>query len=86
MPIFLLVAMFLPRVKRVFARSRIPLAKDVALTANDPEPSPNRRWSIISLITLLCMIIEFSNLAVDSAEWIDRSLNASSLEPDDLPQ
>ena len=86
MPVFLLAVMFMPRVKRVFGRPRNALATDAQPAANEPEPNPVRRWSIISLIALLCMIIVFSNLAVDSADWIDRSLSTSELEPDDLPQ
>jgi hypothetical protein len=82
MPLFLLVVMFLPRVKRVFARPKVTPESDLEQIAKGPASAPSGRWSIISLITLLCLIIVFSNLVVDSADWIERSLSGSGFQPD----
>jgi hypothetical protein len=87
MPLFLLVVMLLPRVKRVFVRSKVAPVPDLGLIPDQPSPMPERRWSIISLIALLCLIVVLSNLAVDSADWIERSLaqsnqSAPDIEPD----
>jgi hypothetical protein len=74
MPLFLLLVMFLPRVKRVFIRPKVKPAPVLDPIATEPVPIPKGRWSIISLIALLCLIVLLSNLAVDSADWIERSL------------
>ncbi len=81
MPLFLLFVMFLPRVKRVFARPKVKPAAAIEQASNEPEPAMNARWSSISIFALLCLIVVFSNLAVDSADWVERSIVAS----DDLP-
>ncbi len=81
MPFFLLFVMFLPRVKRVFAQPKVKPAAAVEQASNEPAPARNVRWSIISILALLCLIVVFSNLAVDTADWIERSIAV----PDDLP-
>jgi hypothetical protein len=81
MPLFLLFVLFLPRVKRVFARPKVKPEADVAHAANEPEPARSPRWSIISVFALLCLIVVISNLAVDTADWVERSISASN----DLP-
>ena len=74
MPFILIVDMFLPRVKRVFARRKKGTAPEVDPSANEPGPEPTGRWSIVSLIGLLFLIVVVSNLAVDTADWIERSV------------
>ena len=81
MPFFLLFVMFLPRVKRVFARPKVKPAGAIEQASNEPAPVRNARWSSISIFALLCSIVVFSNLAVDIADWVERSIVAS----DDLP-
>jgi hypothetical protein len=75
MPLFLLVFMFLPRVKRAFTSSkhRPARALEAEPSPSEPVPTPAARWSIASLITLLFLIVVVSNLAVDTAVWISRS-------------
>jgi hypothetical protein len=75
MPFFLLVVMFLPRVKRVFARPKKKTISEVALEAIEPGPEKMERWSIVSLICLLFLIVVVSNFAVDAADWIERSVS-----------
>jgi hypothetical protein len=74
MPFFLIVVMFLPRVKRVFARPKTLKAPEVEPGADELGPEPTGRWSIVSLIGLLFLIVVVSNLAVDTADWIERSV------------
>ncbi len=81
MPFFLLFVMFLPRVRRVFARRKPKLAGDTEPAATEPAPATSPRWSIISMFALLCLIVVYSNLAVDTADWIERSIAA----PIDVP-
>jgi hypothetical protein len=81
MPLFLLFVMFLPRVKRVFAPPKVKAAADIEQASNEPAPAGNARWSSISIIALLCSIVVFSNLAVDTANWVEQSIVAA----DDLP-
>ena len=69
--------MFLPRVKGVFARSKPKPTPDLESIVSEPAPAPNRRWSIWSLIALLFLIVVVSNLAVDTADWIKRSIAES---------
>ena len=42
--------------------------------ASEPASDAARRWSIFSLLALLFLIIAVSNLAVDTADWIDRAM------------
>ena len=58
---------FRPAEKRAGGRRR-------SRSANEPAPTPGRRWSIVSLIALLFLIVVVSNLAVDTADWIERSV------------
>jgi len=74
MPFFLFVVMFLPRVKRVFARPKKATVTEVGSVADEPSPEPSGRWSIVSLICLLLLIVVVSNFAVDTADWIERSV------------
>ena len=54
MPFFLLVVMFLPRVRRAFARPKPErLRVERARGASEAEPEQTPRWSIVSLIALL---------------------------------
>jgi hypothetical protein len=82
MPLFLLVVLFLPRVKSVFTRSKTEPAADFELTASGARPAPSGRWSIISLIALLFLIGVISNLGVDIAEWIERTMTSEPTIPD----
>jgi hypothetical protein len=81
MPFFLLFAMFLPRVKRVFSRGHVEADSQIAGSPDELEPPRRPRWSIITTLMLLCLIVVFSNLAVDIADWVERSITAT----DDLP-
>jgi hypothetical protein len=74
MPLFLLVVMFLPRVKQVFARKKKALLPPNEIDSTEPAPALHGRWSIVSLVALLFLIVVGSNLAVDSADWIERSV------------
>jgi hypothetical protein len=74
MPLFLLVVMFVPRVKQVFARGKSGLLPSDEHTADAPTLAQVRRWSVVSLVALLFLIIVVSNLAVDTADWIERSV------------
>jgi hypothetical protein len=72
MPFFLLFVMFLPRVKSVFSGAKKGPAADCDLTASAPATTPGRRWSILSAITLLLLMVVVSSLAVGTADWIER--------------
>lgn len=74
MPFFLLFVMFLPRVRRVFARPESGKAAVDGLEAGQAKPEPRPRWSGVSLIALLFSIVVVSNLAVDAADWIERAV------------
>jgi hypothetical protein len=74
MPLFLLVVMFLPRVKQVFARQKKQAAASDERDANQRPPAIDARWSVVSLIALLSLIVVASNLSVDAADWIERSV------------
>ncbi len=74
MPFFLLFVMFLPRVRRVFARPESGKAAAAGLEAGEAKPEQRLRWSRVSLIALLFSIVVVSNLAVDAADWIERSV------------
>jgi hypothetical protein len=74
MPFFLIVVMFLPRVKQVFARHKKGTAPDVETSTYQAGPEATGRWSIVSLISLLFLIVVVSNLAVGAADWIERSV------------
>jgi hypothetical protein len=74
MPLFLLVVMFLPRVKQVFARQKTATVDSEELDANEPAPELGARWSVVSLAVLLFLIVVGSNLTVDTADWIERSV------------
>jgi hypothetical protein len=74
MPPFLLVVMFLPRVKAVFKHRKTQVQPKI-------EAAPSRRWSITSLFALLFFIVVVSNFTVDVADWIDRSLSAPDFPP-----
>jgi hypothetical protein len=72
MPLFLLVVMLLPRIKRVFATG--PLNKPPTAQPSDPEGAvavaePSIGWAVISLSALLFLIVVCSNLVVDAADW-----------------
>jgi hypothetical protein len=74
MPLFLLVVMFLPQVKQVFARQKTQTAASDERDANEPAPALGACWSVVSLIALLFLIVVASNLTVDTADWIERSV------------
>lgn len=74
MPLFLLTVMFLPRVKQAFARQKTPTAASEGLDAIEPATALGVRWSFISLVALLFLIVVASNLSVDTADWIERSV------------
>jgi hypothetical protein len=72
LPLFLLVVMFMPRVKRVFTnRARVapvtgePSDRDGAAALAEASVG----WRIISLTVLLFLIVVCSNLVVDAAYW-----------------
>jgi len=81
LPLFLLVVMLLPRIKRVFAaKASSPpepggessdgeLAPNLAPTRAAPTPA---RWTIVSLLSLLLLIIVISTLVVAVADWASR--------------
>jgi len=81
LPLLLLGVMLLPRIKRVFAadaasrpevgsepgdRERVP-----ALTPTLSAPT-RARWTIVSLLCLLLLMIVISTLVVDVADWASR--------------
>jgi hypothetical protein len=74
MPLFLLVVLFLPRVKQVFARKKKAVPPPNEIDATEAAPALIGRWSVVSLVALLFLIVVVSNLAVDSADWIERSV------------
>ncbi len=81
MPFVLLFVMFLPRVRRVFARRKPGQTAGTEPAATEPSPATSPRWSIISIFAVLCLIVVYSNLAVDTADWVERSIAA----PNDVP-
>src|SRR5262249_31369850 len=74
MPLFLLVTMFVPRVKQVFVRQKPGQRPPNKFESSELAAGRNPRWSAVSLIALLFLIVVTSNLAVDSADWIERSV------------
>jgi len=74
MPFFLLFVMFLPRVRRAFARPESGKAAVDEPEAGQAKHEPRPRWSIVSVIALLFSIVVVSNLAVDASDWIERSV------------
>jgi hypothetical protein len=74
MPLFLLVLMFLPRVKQVFARQKTPTAPSNGCDTNGPAPELGARWSVVSLVAWSFLIMVASNLMIDTADWIERSV------------
>jgi hypothetical protein len=74
MPVFLLVVMFLPRVKRVFARPTAATAPADEQEAKKSNTARTESWSVTALFAVLFLIVVVSNFAVSSAEWLDRSL------------
>lgn len=76
MPLFLLILMFVPRVKRTFARGKAaPQGGLEAAASEQTARSPSRRWSGLSVIVLLFLMIVLSALAVATADWIERSVS-----------
>jgi hypothetical protein len=72
MPLFLLVVMLLPRIKRVFVNGT--RAEPVNNEPSDPEGATPLAeapigWPVVSLPTLLFLIVVCSNLVVDAADW-----------------
>ena len=82
MPLFLLVAMFLPRVKQVFATQKPGGRPPEERDASELAGGRSRRWSVVSLIASLFLIVVASNLAVDCADWIERSFAAVNQSPE----
>jgi hypothetical protein len=74
MPLFLLVTMSVPRVKRVFVRQKPGSRSPDEFDTSDLAAGRNLRWSVVSLVALLFLIVVASNLVVDSADWIERSV------------
>ncbi len=80
LPFCLLVVMFLPRTRRAFATKAKPDAtaapREEAIAGLDSlTPQKGRsapRWSLVSALTLLFLIVVVSTLALDAADWIDR--------------
>jgi len=81
LPLFLLVVMLLPRIKRVFA-AKASSPRELDSESSDRELAPALaptfstarppRWTIVSLLCLLLLIIVISTLVVDVADWADR--------------
>jgi hypothetical protein len=81
LPVFLLVVMLLPRIKRVFIAGA-PAPPDEAKVPSDREQAPDRApistnspptsWCITSLLCLLLLIIVSSTLVLDVADWASR--------------
>jgi hypothetical protein len=83
LPLFLLGAMFVPRVKRVFDRVKPPKYQPIT-EETDGELPPGRAlnssssdrsdWGILSLLCLLLQVIVLSTVIVDVADWGSRVL------------
>jgi uncharacterized membrane protein len=72
MPLFLLVVMLLPRVKRVFekgTRAEPPSDKPSDREGATPLEEAPIGWPVVSLPTLLFLIVVCSNMVVDAADW-----------------
>src|SRR5262249_29965462 len=65
MPLFLLVTMFVPRVKQVFVRQKPGARPSDEFGANELAARRIPRWSVVSLVALLFLIVVASNLAID---------------------
>jgi hypothetical protein len=74
MPLFLLVLMFLPRVKGVFAPRKNEGIPSEGVARDDLSPAVSARWSVASVGAVLFLIVVYSNFVVDSADWIERSI------------
>jgi len=81
LPLFLLVVMLLPRIQRVFtAKASSPQEVESEPSGRERAPAltPTRsadtpaRWTIVSLLSLLLLIIVISTLVVDAADWASR--------------
>jgi hypothetical protein len=72
MPVFLLVVMFLPRVKRVFARPMPRVTSRGDAEAAEPRAATSKNWSLTAIVAALFLIVVVSNLAVGTADWIER--------------
>jgi hypothetical protein len=84
LPVYLLVVMFLPAIKRVFpARRRKGASSENAIHpqgASQPgEPATGPL--VVSLLTLLFLIVVWSNLVVSGADWGHRALFESGPVP-----
>lgn len=72
MPIFLLVVMLLPRIRRVFAKpSRVEPPNEAASRqeAGTGVAEAPIGWRVISIASLLFLIVVCSNLVVDATDW-----------------
>jgi hypothetical protein len=79
LPLFLLIAMFVPRTRVAFARKPKPGVIPDSITDVAPAealaPAADHsvpRWSVFSVLALWFLIIVVSNVIVESADWIDR--------------
>ncbi len=84
LPCFLWIAMFLPRVRRVFtARVKVEpdgLADGAETGSPNSSPAPEC-WPWVSLLTLLFLMIVCSTVVVEAADWIHRI----ATEPGEIP-
>jgi hypothetical protein len=72
MPLLLLTLMLLPRIKRVFVKEAMPeLPNDGTSHPELASPLVDApvSWPIASLATLLLLIVVYSNVVVDAADW-----------------
>jgi hypothetical protein len=84
MPLFLLFVMLLPRTRRLFSSGlrTEPPGKFAELAENAPGVVPGV-WPVLSLMVLMFLIVVCSTLLVDSADWIDRTVNQRELRSSD---
>jgi hypothetical protein len=84
MPFVLLVVMFMPRIKRVFARpARAATSgpESSGLEVAPALPPDSAGASVLSVIVLLLLVVVCSNLVVDAADWGYRVVT----EPEAIP-
>jgi hypothetical protein len=79
-PFFLVVVMFMPNIKKVFAahaKGVVPKVQPSNLDEASPRATPGSCWPAISVMALLLLIVECSNLIVSTADWGIRLLSES---------
>jgi hypothetical protein len=74
LPVFLWVAILLPRTGRAFASTASP-------HPSDRQPPPPPGWPWVSLPTLLFLIVLSSTVAVDAIDWFHRMATESGEIP-----